>query len=304
MKKNLLLILAAVLLFSCNQSDTNTPAKSDSPVKPVPVTQTATPQKIKIDNNGVNIEYDDTQTGDTTLLFVHGWGINKTYWTDQTAFFSKRYRVVAVDLPGFGTSGKNRTNWSVQEYAKDITAVLTKLDLKKVILIGHSMSGAIVLEAAIMNPDRVLNIVGVDNFKSVGTTLTPEEKEKMAAVYNEIRANFTASVTSYANEGLFAPTTDPAIKKRVLNDMLSGDSTIAVDCMEYNDKYALEPKLITLNKTLYLVNSDFVATDTKGFRRLKIPFQIFNVGKTGHYPMLENPAKFNALLQQAIDKMK
>ena len=70
-------------------------------------------EKIKIENQGVNIVYDDAKIGETVLLFIHGFGIDKSYWTNQTAFFSKKYRVVVLDLPGFGQSGKNRNSWKV-----------------------------------------------------------------------------------------------------------------------------------------------------------------------------------------------
>ena len=137
----------------------------------------ASTEKIKIENEGVNIVYNDTKIGDTTLLFVHGWGINKSYWANQVDYFSKEYRVVTLDLPGFGESGKNRTSWTVDNYAKDISAVLTKLNLKNVILVGHSMSGVIVLETALTNPSRIIGVVGVDNFKTFGVVETPQSKE-------------------------------------------------------------------------------------------------------------------------------
>ena len=41
---------------------------------------------------------------DTTLLFVHGWCINKEYWKEQSAYFCDNYKVVTLDLPGFGQS--------------------------------------------------------------------------------------------------------------------------------------------------------------------------------------------------------
>ena len=49
---------------------------------------TASTDKIKIESQGVNIDYDDIKNGDTTLLFIHGWNIDKTYWANQIAFFS------------------------------------------------------------------------------------------------------------------------------------------------------------------------------------------------------------------------
>src|ERR1700761_288990 len=70
--------------------------------KPKSGEQSAGNQAKKISDKGVNIAYSDTGKGDTTLLFVHGWAINRGYWSEQVKHFSSRYRVVAIDLPGFG----------------------------------------------------------------------------------------------------------------------------------------------------------------------------------------------------------
>jgi alpha-beta hydrolase superfamily lysophospholipase len=65
---------------------------------------------VKVSNRGVNIAYTDTGRGVTTLLFVHGWCINKSYFNQQAKYFNNKYRVITMDLPGYGQSGKNRTS--------------------------------------------------------------------------------------------------------------------------------------------------------------------------------------------------
>jgi pimeloyl-ACP methyl ester carboxylesterase len=292
MKKIFIFITVALGLMHMACNDTGTKAKPEGV------------QKIKIENNGVNIEYDDTKNGDTVLVFIHGWGINKSYWANQTGFFKERYRVVSPDLPGFGSSGKNRQTFTVDDYAKDISAVLNGLDLKNVILVGHSMSGVIALEAALTNPQRVIGIIGIDNFKSVDYVETPESKIESEKIYKQMRTDFTETLTSYANQALFSPSTDKSIKERVLNDMLIGDSVIAVDCMMANDRYPVADKLRSFKKTLFIINSSFVPTDTAAFTKNKFAYQLFDIGPTGHYPMLEKPAEFSVFIQQAIDQMK
>lgn len=275
--------------FSCNNSDTNA--------------KTELTDKIKIENQGVDIAYDDSKNGDTTLLFIHGWNINKSYWTDQTTFFSKKYRVVALDLPGFGKSGKNRKSWTVEEYGKDITAVLNQLNLKNVIVIGHSMSGAIAVEAAINNPARIIGVVGVDNFTNFGAVQSLQEKEDVANAYKALRTNYKQIALQYANQSLFSPSTDSLVRKRVINDFMNADSVIAVNCLEQNDKYQTDEKLKSLKKVIYLINSDFRPTDTLGFKKNRVNYYLLNIGPTGHYPMIEKPKDFNLLLQKAIDKI-
>ncbi|MCB0620614.1 MAG: alpha/beta hydrolase, partial [Saprospiraceae bacterium] len=112
---------------------------------------------------------------DTTLLFIHGWNINKEYWQAQIDHFCPRYQVVAIDLPGFGKSGRNRSNWAIEVYGRDILQIIRTLELKNVVLIGHSMSGDVMLEAARQDPSAMIGLIGVDNFKEVGKAYSQEE---------------------------------------------------------------------------------------------------------------------------------
>ncbi|WP_118975398.1 alpha/beta fold hydrolase [Taibaiella koreensis] len=278
-----------LLLLACNTPKSKTPANVI--------------ELLKIDNEGVNISYTDTKNGDTTLLFLHGWGINQTYWRDQLTAFCPRYRVITLDLPGFGQSGKNRSNWTVQEYGKDVSALLAELDLRNVILIGHSMSGAIAVEAALTNPARVIGVIGVDNFKNISYVETAANKAEAATFYNTIRAHYREVVSEYSNQALFVPSTDSLVRRRVIRDICNSDSLIAVDVLEHSDNYPLDEKLKALKKTIYLINSDATPTDTAAFRKDTISYYLLNIGATGHYPMIEKPKEFNTLLQESINRI-
>lgn len=259
--------------------------------------------KTKIQNQTVNIAYDDSKTGDTTLLFIHGWNIDKSYWADQSAYFSKKYRVVAIDLPGFGESGKNRKDWSVEEYGMDVTRVLDQLNLKNVIVIGHSMSGAIALETALTNPERVIGIVGVDNFTNIGYVPSPKDKLEADRIYTALRTNYKQATTDFANQYLFSPSTESRVRKRVINDFTDVDSVVAVTVLENNDQYRMDQKLKSLNKTVYLINSNYRPTDTLSFKKIHLDYDLLSIGPTGHYPMIEKPKEFNMLLEQVIKKI-
>lgn len=262
----------------------------------------ALPPAIKVTDQGVNIAYTDNGKGDTTLLFVHGWCINKTYWTNQVNYFSKRYRVVTVDLPGFGQSGKNRTVWTPEAYGRDIDSVMSQLNLKNVILIGHSMAGDIVLQAAVNAPDRVIGLVGVDNFKNLGHIETKQDKADFATALDSLEHHFKHLALEYISQSLFYKTTADSIRKRVLNDVAKADTVIAAACLEETD-FNETRQLIAAERKLYLINSDYTPTDTSGFKKYHIPYQVFYIHATGHFPMIEKPEEFNALLQQIIKKI-
>lgn len=277
-------LLAIALLPACN----NTAKK------------TAT-LPIKIQNNGVNIAYTDTGKSDTTLLFVHGWCINKSYFTNQSTYFGKRYRVIAIDLPGYGQSGKNRASWTVNDFGKDVAAVVTQLNLKNVILIGHSMAGAIIVQAKIDVPGKVIGLVGIDNFKDYSAAQdTAKPDPEFAKIITLLKSHFKNVATSFFNQYLFYKTTDILVRKRILSDVAHADSAVAIASMEDNS-FKTGPKLKAANMKLHLVNSDYFPNDTIGFIKAGIPYQLLVIHATGHFPMVEKPREFNLLLQKAID---
>jgi len=263
----------------------------------------ATFQNPIVKNQNVIIDYTDTHTGDTTLLFVHGWCINKTYWSDQVAYFKNRYRIVTIDLPGFGKSGKNRSVWNTDAFGGDVSAVINQLNLKNVILIGHSMAGDIIVQTAKNNKKQVIGLIGIDNFKSVGVGGRPSKSDSIGykKAIDSLRHDFKRIAFEYFNQDLFYKTTSKSIKERILNDVAHVNTDIASDCME-QDNFDEAKELLSTNKKLCLINSDVKPTNTSGLKSKKIPFQIWYIHATGHFPMVEKPHDFNVLLSQAIKK--
>ncbi|WPU97263.1 alpha/beta hydrolase [Mucilaginibacter sp. cycad4] len=258
---------------------------------------------IKISNHGVNIAYTDTGKGDTTLLFVHGWCINKSYFNNQVKYFGNKYRVVTIDLPGYGQSGKNRNSWTVNDFARDVTFAITTLKLKNVILIGHSMAGEIIVQARLNTPNQVIGLVGIDNFKGFdGKPESAKAKADYAEAIAMLKKHFKAVATTYFNQDLFYKTTSAAIRKRILNDVANADSAIAIASMEDNS-FNTTAKLKAAKTKLYLINSDYTPNDTIGFVKAGIPYRLLQIHATGHFPMIEKPAEFNRLLQQAINQI-
>jgi pimeloyl-ACP methyl ester carboxylesterase len=256
--------------------------------------------QVKISNHGVNIAYTDTGKGDTSLLFVHGWCINKSYFAGQVKYFGNRYRVITMDLPGYGQSGKNRNSWTVNDFAGDVTSVITTLKLKNVILIGHSMAGEIIVQAKLNTPRQVIGLVGIDNFKGFdGKPETAKAKADYAEAIALLKKHFKTVATTYFNQDLFYKTTNAAIRKRILSDVANADSTIAIASMEDNS-FNTVAKLRAAKTKLHLINSDYTPNDTIGFIKAGIPYQLLQIHATGHFPMIENPAEFNRLLQKAI----
>lgn len=120
--------------------------------------------------DGVSVQYEVSGSGEPTLLLVHGWTNNRTFWEPHTTALARSNRVVVVDLPGFGKSGANRESWTMEAYGQDVAAVVRSLPDTKVVAVGFSMGGAAVLEAARLVPDRMIGVVLVDTLKDPNAT--------------------------------------------------------------------------------------------------------------------------------------
>lgn len=91
--------------------------------------------------DGTKIFYKDWGTGQP-ILFSHGWPLSGDAWSVQMLFFAEKgYRVIAHDRRGHGRSDQPWNGNNMDQYADDLAELIEKLDLKDVILVGHSTGG-------------------------------------------------------------------------------------------------------------------------------------------------------------------
>jgi len=291
-KKAILLIVIASLSGSVSKAQTQ---------------ERMTAKQVTIRDKQVEINYFQQGQGDTTVLFLHGWCIDGTYWKNQVEYFSKNYNVYAIDLPGFGKSKAERTDWTIEEYANDVTAFIEKMNLKNVVIIGHSMAGEIMLQTALSNNPKIVGVVGVDNFKSIDVVLPPEQMKQITDFLQLLEKDFKNSAPVYADLMLFNPTTSKEVKDRVKTDFANSNSVIGYRTIMTQMQYASTDaqRLEQLNYKLYLINSDGFPTNETGLRNhCKNSFQVETIPATGHYPMIEKPKEFNSILEKVLTGMK
>ncbi len=82
-----------------------------------------------------------------TVVMLHGWGDTSSTFAGLTTELSKKYKVVAVDLPGFGKTQAPGQAWTLDDYASFVSAFLSKISVKPYALVGHSNGGAIAIRA-------------------------------------------------------------------------------------------------------------------------------------------------------------
>jgi pimeloyl-ACP methyl ester carboxylesterase len=266
----------------------------------IPFTQSPSTSVVPA-SDGVAIHYAVQGKGEPTLVFIHCWSCNRHLWDNQVAEFSKTHRVVTIDLPGHGESGLDRKAWTVESFGDDVKQVVTKLDLKRVVLVGSSMGGAIALEAARRMPERVVGIVPVDTLQNVENKLTPEQLE---GVFKALEANYKGASATLMNQFFFSPSTPTAVKERVIADIASRPPETAIAILKGAFAYDAAPALKETKVPIRAINSDRNPTSLEVNRKYAPQFDVVLIKGTGHYPMLEDPTRFNAMLTDILRQMK
>lgn len=248
-------------------------------------------------SDGVPIHYSVAGKGEPALVFVHCGGCNRNFWENQVAEFSKTHRVVTIDLPGHGESGSGRKSWSIESYSDDVKTVVTKLDLKRVVLVGSSMGGPIIVETAKRMPERVVGIVPVDTLQNVEQKLPPEQVD---AVIKQLQADYKAAMTGLLNQFFFSASTPEAVKTRVINEVVSRQPEAALAILKGIISYDPAPALREVKVPIKAINSDLNPTKVEVNRKYAPQFDAVIIKGTGHYPMLEDPTRFNQMLAEIL----
>jgi pimeloyl-ACP methyl ester carboxylesterase len=249
--------------------------------------------------DSIRIAYEVYGEKSPALVFIHGWSCDRSYWNAQIEPFSKQYKVVVIDLAGHGESGLGRKNYTIEAFGADVAAVVKKLGLQRIILIGHSMGGDVIAEAAFRLPGRVLGLVMVDVYKRIGAGRPPEEVQAIKA---RVAVNFKDS-TKVLVRSMFLPTSDASLVERVAEDMSMAPPGVALSALENALTYSrqISKSLSMLKLPVIAINPDNSPTDFESMKHYGVEVMI--MPGFGHFLMMENPKRFNDVLKKAIDSL-
>jgi pimeloyl-ACP methyl ester carboxylesterase len=245
------------------------------------------------------VHYELSGAGDTALVFVHGWLGNAGWWNAQRDAFADRYTIVQLDLPGHGRSDNTRTAWSASQYADDIQAVCDELTASDVILVGHSMSGAYVCEAA----PRIANtkaVILIDTLKNLDQQMPPDQVAQILALY---RSDFRGAVENVLPQHLFSADTPAEVRARIQREFLAADPALAVAIIEPLYRIDLRETARRVTVPVRAINADFSPTNLDANRHYFRDYAYETIARSGHYPMLERPAEFNAALDRVLAQL-
>lgn len=231
------------------------------------------------------------------VVFIHGAGGNHLYWPPQVRRLHNQ-RLFAVDLSGHGHSG-GIGHQRVQDYAEEVLGVMTELRLNRAVLVGHSMGGAIALDAALRRPERVLGL----GLISTGARLRVHPDIMRAAA----QPDTFPSAIRMLGERSFGPSAQPRLKELALvrltemrPSVLYGDlmACEGFDCMEEVFKIAVPTTIICGS------NDQMTPPRYSGYLHDKIAGSALReISGAGHMVMLEEPNAVAGTLATFFDSL-
>ncbi len=150
------------------------------------------------------LHFTDEGSG-TPLVFIHGYCESHSIWSEFVRPFTNHYRVICLDLPGFGQS-KLPSSFTIPEITQTVWSFLDSIDVKTCFVVGHSLGGYITMEMANQQADRM---EGFCMFHSTAYADDENKKLNRTKVMEFVAKNGTAPFVQTLLPSLFADPQHP-----------------------------------------------------------------------------------------------
>ncbi len=272
-----------------------------------------TPFEQFIEVDGRKINYVDLGDHDKpVLLYVHGLMGTWRNWIFNLLPFADRYRVIALDLPGFGLSEMPRGEFTIDRYVWTVKQFVGQLGLQKVTLVGNSMGGLIGAVLAKRTPEILDKLVLVDpaGFSTAGKVLARiAPAARVLDVFMRVGVRIRKLI---AGSRMLAG----AFTKIVLFKPAQVSAELILVLLAGIGKPGFVPSILTITQTPIKevpgeITSDTVIiwgrndslipkSDAFRYARLIPHAKLELMDQVGHIPMFEAPERFNAVLEQHL----
>ena len=177
---------ALVVLCACSRHAAQAPATAAATAAATDAPVVAAQFSTSAD--GVRIAWRRYGQGATAVVLIHGWATDSSIWRAQLPALAAHYSVVTLDLAGQGASGANRETWTLPRFAQDVAAVVAQLPNPRIVLLGDGLGGPVALQAAPLVGARLLGIIGVETFRTLG--MSPPLPSSVEHELQGFRADF------------------------------------------------------------------------------------------------------------------
>lgn len=248
-------------------------------------------------DTGDELVYEVRGQGPAVVL-IHGWSCRRTDWMPIADRLSRDFTVVAVDLPGHGTAKGTRV-WSVSEFGDLVAELVRELQLQGVVLIGHSMGGAVAIEAARDLGSTCRRVVAVDSLTYLNIYPRQEDDTFMPGV-KAIAEDFAGSMGGLV-EALSGPATSVDLNAVIAAEMAEANPEFAVPLLVDLYRWDLDSALQDAACPLTIIAAQ-VHLSPEAVEKFQAHADLWVVDFGGHFFLREDPhATAETLIQVLRD---
>jgi pimeloyl-ACP methyl ester carboxylesterase len=224
-----------------------------------------------------------------TIVILHGWGRSYSDWIPIANQLKDRFKVILLDLPGFGSTPKPQTDWTIYDYTDYFEEFAKKLGLKNLIFIGHSFGGRIgIISASRSNLIKKLILVdsGAIEKKSLKLKAKVFIVQSLKPLTKLLPTNIQKKLKSKAGSSDYQASGE--MKKIFLNTI-------------HEDLTHLFKNIKT--KTLIIWGSNDLTLPVRNAKIIKSQIkdsELRIVWEAGHHPHLDKPKEFLEILEENI----
>jgi pimeloyl-ACP methyl ester carboxylesterase len=248
------------------------------------------------------VHYATIGKGSHAIVFVHGWCCNLGFWHEQVPLLADQARLILIDLPGHGQSGKPEANYSIDFFAKAVLAVLSAAKVDKAVFIGHSMGAAVLCRVHYHAPEKVTGLVSVDGLLC---RLPNPAAETRALLRAFASPQYLDHARKFIGDFFPVPGTE-ALRDRVTAEMLATPQPVMLGAMAAMlDAEQPDWILRRVDAPVLVINtqSPWWNNGYENYVRSLSPRSEYRLmAGVGHFLMMEKPAKFNAILMEMLKK--
>lgn len=252
--------------------------------------------------DGTEVYYDKhyVESEYASLVFMHGWCCNRSFWNNQIDEFKKEYNILNIDIAGHGMSiTGSRSEWSLEAISIDILSVLEKEKFEKVIFVGHSMADNIMLGLLNLYKGKILGIIGIDNFKEVVEPLTEEIYGNIVQFFNQ---DYEAALEHTVKSWVVSPEQNEELVHYIFNEMKKTSKDVSFKLGEISLTVDASSIITSTDVPLRIIAcSPWSNENAEKLKAIFSDVHIYDmVPKSGHFPMLETKEEFNKILLTTI----
>jgi len=249
------------------------------------------------DGNRMPYEVAGDTYADLTVVLVHCWLCDRTFWNAQLPALAEGYRTLTFDLPGHGEATAERETWTVASYGEDVAGLIDGLGLTDVVLVGHSMGGPVSLRAAALLQGKVRGIVAVDTLHDAEFKFEGEHVEGFMQAFE---TDFVGTCDLFV---------DQMFPEQGVEEIASYVRDAACDDRRSEIGSALMRNFGAIDMPAWFREAGVPirainAAEPKPTRieanRKYADFDAVLMDDVGHYPHMTRPERFNQLMLEAI----